>query len=94
MKRGRAVVGGLLWPLCGKNRYTRCQSSIRCNDMQMNSDTFLSCGGLGGVKPAGLMGRCEEDIEEHWSVLLTEGAGEGFILMNFGLNETTLFRGV
>lgn len=62
--------------------------------MQMNSDPFLCCSGLRGVKPAGLMGRCEEDIEERWSVLLTEGAGEGFILMNIRLNETTLFRGV
>lgn len=94
MNRGRVVVGGLLWPLCGKNRYTWRQPMHPEQWHANEFSHFLSCGGLGGVKPAGLMGWCWEDIEVHWSILLTAGAGEGFILMNFGLNETTLFRGV
>lgn len=94
MNQGRTVMGGLLWPLCGKNRYTQRQPMHSEKWHANEFSHFLSCGGLGGVKPAGLMGWCWEDIEVHWSVLLTAEAWEGFILINFDLNEMTLFRGV
>lgn len=78
IKTGHNGCGPTPFGLSVRRYNQREKVCIRSNCMQMNSGAFLSSRGPRGAKSGRRMGRCCEDIEVHWSVLLTDIEGGGF----------------